>query len=109
MIEQLVTRPTDVVHNLVAALFLKRFAHPSGDIIENFIPGDPLPLAFASFADPLERILDAFRISHLIESCRPLRAISSPAAWMFRIAFEPSNTMGVFLDDRDQTASRLAV
>jgi hypothetical protein len=28
---------------------------------------------------------------------------------VFRIAFEPSNPVAVFLDDRDQTASRLTV
>src|SRR5687767_15832857 len=109
MIEQLVTRPADVIHDFVASFFLKRLSHTSGDVIENVVPRGPLPFAFASLPDPLERIFKTLRISHLIERCRALGAISSPAARMFRITFEPSNTVAVFLDDRDQTASRLAI
>src|SRR5688572_26769477 len=109
MIEQLVTRPADVIHDFVASFFLKRLAHPSGDVIENLVPRHPFPFAFASPADPLERIFNALRISHLIERCRALGAISSPATRVLRITFKPSNTVAVFLDDRDQTASRLAV
>jgi hypothetical protein len=56
----------DVIHDLVAALFLKRFPDPSSDVVENLIPTGTLPLSFSPLARPLERIPDPFGVRHLI-------------------------------------------
>src|SRR6266550_1480712 len=102
-------RPANVIHNLVAPLFLERFAHPRGDVVEHFVPSDAFPLPFTAFADALQRIANSLGIANLIERRRAFGAISTSAAGMFRIAFEAPNAMGVLFDKSQQTACRLAV
>src|SRR5688572_1213309 len=66
VVEKLVAGAPHVIHDLIAAIFLERFAHAPGDIVEHFIPTDPFPLSFTSFADALERIKNPLGIGHLI-------------------------------------------
>ena len=109
MIEQLVTRPADVIHALVAALFLKRLAHPRCDVIENHIPSDALPLPFAALTRAPQRIANALRIVDLVQRRRPLGAVAPAAAGMLRITFEAANPVGVLLDESQEAACRFAV
>ena len=109
MIKQLMAGPADVIHDLVAPLFLKRFAHSRGDIVEHFVPSHAFPFAFAAFADAFQRIANALRIGHLIERRRTFGAVSAAAAGMFRIAFEAANAIGVLLDKAQQAAGRFAI
>ena len=38
MVKQLVPRPSDVIHDLVAPVFLERFANSRAKIVEHVIP-----------------------------------------------------------------------
>jgi hypothetical protein len=109
MIKQLMPRPADVVHDLVASLFLKRFAHSRGDIVEYFVPSRAFPFSLAASADAFQRIANSLGIANLIEGRRSFGAISTSAAGMFRIAFEAPNTMRVLLDKTQQSARRFAI
>ncbi len=109
VIEQLMSRPADVIHDLIAAIFLERFAYARRNVVEHFIPSNALPFAFAAFADAFERIANAFRVGDLIERRRPLGAVAASAAGMLRIALEAADSVGVFLDDRHQAAAGFAV
>src|ERR1051326_4413893 len=53
VVKQLVSRPADVIHDFVLAAFLKRFANASAKVVENVVPGDALPFAFAAPAGAL--------------------------------------------------------
>src|SRR3970040_1104946 len=96
--------PADVIHDLVAPFFLKRFAHPRRDIVEHFVPTDTLPFTLTSFADALQGITYAIGIGDLVERRRSLGAIAATTAGMLRIALEAADTVGVLLDEREQTA-----
>jgi len=109
MIKKLMTGTSDVVHDLVAPLFLKSFAHSPGDIVDNFVPADALPLAFTSLTDALERITNALGIGHLIQSGRSLGAVAPATAGMLGVAFEAPDAVGIFFDKADQAAGRLTV
>src|SRR6266480_4386617 len=52
-------RSPDVVHDLVAAVLDDRFANARREIIQNPVPGDLFPFAFAAFAHALQRIKNA--------------------------------------------------
>src|SRR5262245_30771376 len=109
MIEQLMPRPPDVVHDLVAPLFLDRLAHARADIVEHLIPADALPLPLPSFTGSSQRITNPFRIGDLVERRRSLGAVSAAASGMFRIAFETPDQVSFFFNETEQTAGRLAV
>ncbi len=109
MVEQLMAGAADVVHDFVAPLFLQRLTHAAGDVVEHFVPTDPLPLAFAALADALQRITNAFGIANLVERRRPLGAVAAAAAGMLGIALEAANLVRVFFDHRNQAAGRFAI
>ena len=52
MVEELVTRATHMVHDLISAIFLDGLSDPLRKVIQNLIPRDPLPLTFTSFSYP---------------------------------------------------------
>src|SRR5688572_23371660 len=67
VVEKLMAGPPDVVHDLVAPLFLQRFAHSAGDVVEHFVPANLLPCPLASFAYAFQRITNTLWIRHLVE------------------------------------------
>ena len=72
---ELMTRPADVIHDLVAPFFLKRFTHARRDVVDYFVPGRTFPFAFAALA-MLKRIAKSFGVGYLIEGRRSFGAIS---------------------------------
>ena len=97
VVDEFVTRTTDVDHDFISPVFLQRFTNASGDVVQNFIPTHPLPFPFSAPACPLERISDSFGIVDLIQRRRSFGAISPAAPWMLGIAFEPADFQGIFL------------
>ena len=102
-------RPPDVIHDLVAPVFLKRFAHPCRDVVENFVPAHTFPFSFAPLSHPLQGITNALGIGYLIKCRRTFGAVASAAAGMFGIAFESADAQRFLIDETQQTAGRLAV
>ena len=51
-------------HQLARAVLDENIDHLVGDLGGDLIPGDALPLAFASLADPLQRIAQAVALIH---------------------------------------------
>ena len=101
VVEKLMSRTADVIHDLVPAILLERFTHARGDIIERLIPADALPLSLAPLSDTLERIANPLGICHLIQSGRAFGAVSSPATGMLRVTVESPDTIR-FLIDKSQ-------
>jgi len=51
------------------AVPLNRFSDLPGNGFESLLPGDAFPFSFASFSNPLERILNAVRMIDSLELC----------------------------------------
>ena len=107
--EAVLSRPADVVHDLVAPSIGDRASHADRDVVEGFVPGDPHPLTRAAPADPLERIENAIGVGDLVERGRTLGAVPAPRARMFGVAFELPDLQGVLVHVRQQPARRFAV
>src|SRR5262245_8866505 len=109
VIKQLMARPADVIHDLVAPVLFQSFTHPCRDVVENFVPAHALPFSLSSLSHPLQGITNPLGIGDLIESRRPLCTVASTAAGMFGIAFESPDAHRFLVDETDKTARRLAV
>src|SRR5205814_2248833 len=107
--ESIFARPPNVIHDLIAAIFDNRFPNSRCNIIEHFIPTNPLPFSFPAFPASLQRIKNPIRISNLIQRRRPFRTIPPARSRIFRIAFKFLNLVRVFVDVSEQPARRLAV
>ncbi len=103
------TGTPDVIHDLVFAIFGKRESNASGQIVEDVIPGHPLPLPFAALARPSQRIKDALRVIHLIDGRRPLGAVAPPAAGVRGIPLKLVNAVLFLIHPGKKPAGRLAV
>jgi len=57
-----------VVHNFIAAILFERLADPACDRFDRFLPGDPLPLTGATFADAAPKLL---RYCEQDRGCKP--------------------------------------
>src|SRR5947209_3998426 len=102
-------RPPDVIHDLVFAAFLKSVADSSGQVVQNCIPGNPLPLPFASLAHAPQRIENALRVIDLVNRRRTFGAVAATTARMCRIPFKFLDLHLVFVNISQQTASSLTV
>src|SRR5512132_2581795 len=109
MIEQLMARPADVIHDLVASIFFQRFTHPCRDVVENFIPAHSFPFSFSPLSHPFQGITNALGVGDLIECRRPFGTVASAAAGMLGIAFKSSDAHRFLVDETEETARRLAV
>src|SRR3990172_3155621 len=103
------TRSAHMINNFVISSCLQGLPDASGKIIQNFIPGNSLPLTFASLAGPFHRIKNAIRIVDLVDRCRTFRAIPAAAAGMIRIAFELPDLHGLLVYVTEKTTTGLAV
>src|SRR5205085_5477767 len=86
-----VAGPAHVVHHFIAAAFDERLANLSRERVEHFVPGGALPLAFAARADAFQREEDAFGVVDLVDSGRPLGAVTPARRRVLRVAFELAN------------------
>src|SRR5437016_2824256 len=109
MIEQLMARPADVIHDLVASIFFQRFAYTCRDVVENFIPAHSFPFSFSPLSHPLQGITNALGIGYLIERRRSLCAIASSAAGVLRVAFESADAKRFLVDETEAAARRFTV
>src|SRR5487761_271317 len=57
--ESILTRPADVIHDLVPTPLLDRPANATGDVIERFVPRNLYPAASTSPPGPFQRMQDA--------------------------------------------------
>src|SRR6185437_7190851 len=88
VVDQFMTRPPNVVHDLIFTAFRERFADATTQIIEHFVPGRALPFAFAALACATERVENAFRIIYLVDRRRAFGAVAAAAAGMRWIALK---------------------
>src|ERR1043165_3226173 len=107
--ETVLTGTTDVIHDLVTAIFDDGVANACGDRVEGFVPGGALPISFAAFAVAFEWIQDAVGIGYLVESCRAFGAVASARTGMFGIPLKLLHLAGDLIDVSEQPARRLAV
>ena len=70
--------PTDMVHDFVVAVFLKRSPHTTGNIMQGFAPGDRLPLPLSTFSRSFQGLENAIGIADLVQCGRTLGTV--PAA-----------------------------
>src|SRR4029077_8260448 len=109
VIQQLMARPADVIHDFISAILLESFAHAGRDVVENFVPTHALPFSLASLSDTFQGITNPFGIGHLVQGCRPFSAVASSAAGMFRVAFESADAQRFFIDETKKTAGSFTV
>src|SRR5262249_1151589 len=109
VVNEFVSRTTNVVHNLVLAALLKCAAYSSAQIVEHFIPGHALPLPFTALSGSPQRIKDALRIVDLIDGGRTLGAVASATAGMRRIALKLLDAHLCFIHVGQQPARSFAV
>src|SRR5437879_6207248 len=86
--EAVFARSPDVIHDLLTTIFDDGFAYSCRQIVEYFIPANPLPFAFTAFAGALQRIKYSIGIGDLIERRRSLGTISSARTRILGVAFE---------------------
>src|SRR5688572_3211063 len=84
----ILTRTSDVIHDLLTAIFNNCFSDSTCQLVQHFIPAHPLPFSFASFARAFERIENTIGIGDLIQRGWTLGAISATRARMLGVAFE---------------------
>src|SRR5215472_10253719 len=84
VVNEFVSRATNVVHDLVLPAFLQRASDASSQIIEHFIPGHALPLPFTALSGTPQRIKDALRIIDLIDGGWAFGAVASATTGMRR-------------------------
>src|SRR5271154_6289244 len=101
--------PADVVHDLFATVFKKRFANARAKSFEHLVPGSPGPFSASARPGPLHRIKNAIGIVYLGNSRGTFCAKTSAARWMFRIAFKLIDPPGFLIDVGEKAASRLTV
>ena len=109
VIKQLMTGPSNMIHDFVAPLFQQRLSHAAGNVIESFIPRDALPLSCTARANALERETNPLGIVDLIECRGSLGAISAPAAGVLRISLETPDTSGVLFDESQKAACSFTI
>src|SRR5579863_4355334 len=109
VIDKFVPRTPDMVHDLVLTSLLQSQPDARGQVVQNFIPADALPLPFSALAGSLHGIQNAFRIIDLIERRWALRTVAATAAGMSRIPFEFMHLHLVFVDVGQQTAGSFAI
>src|SRR5262249_51526225 len=109
VVDELVARPADVVHDLVAAPFDERLPDAGGDVVQRLVPADALPLAAATRPDALERMADALRILDLVQRGRPFRTVAASAAGVLRVPLELLDRQAVLVHVGEEPAGRLAV
>src|SRR6266850_3170529 len=109
MIEQLMARPADVIHDLVASIFFQRFAYSCRDVVENFVPAHSFPFSLSPLSHTLQGITNALGIGDLIERRWPLGAIASSAAGVLRVAFESADAQRFLVDETEEAARGLTV
>src|SRR5262249_13909329 len=97
--------PSHVVHDLVLTPFLQRLPDAPTQIVQDLVPGHSFPLALAALSCPTQRIQNPLGIVDLVDRCRPLGTVSSPAPWVRRIAFELLDPH-LFLIDVGQQSAR---
>ncbi len=107
--EAVLSRSTDVVHQLAVALLPHRLANPLRQQVERLVPGDALPLPLSAGARPTQRVKDPVGVGDLVEGRRALGAVASPRPRVLRIAFELADPPRVLVDVGQQAARRLAV
>src|SRR5438132_12306874 len=91
----IVSRPPNMVHHFVAAVFDNSCANFGSECFQCLIPGCTLPLAFAALACTLQRIENALRVIDLVNGSRSLRTIATAAARMIGIALKFLDTPGL--------------
>src|SRR5262249_35931968 len=101
--------PADVIHDLIFAAFLKRFANPRAQIVQDLVPTHAFPFSFSALAGAAQRIEDALRIVDLIDGGRPFGAVASTTAAMRGIAFEFLDAHLLFVDVSQQPAGSFTV
>ena len=107
--DEVVSRAAYVIHDLFAAIFLKRFAHARAESLQHFVPRSPRPFSATPRPGALHRIKDAIGIMNLRDRRRALRAKASATGWMLRVALELRDLSGFFIDVGKKSARRLAV
>src|SRR5947209_2300569 len=107
--DEVVTRPSDVIHNFFAAALLKRLANAGAERFQHLVPRSTLPVSTSSRAGALHGIEDAIGIMNLIDGCRALGAEASAAGGVLGIAFELGDLPGFFVDVSQHSASGFAI
>ena len=87
------TGAANMVHDAVFPL-LPTFAHFAGDFAQCIFPADAFPFAFAPFADPFERVKDAFGVVDLIVGGGSFGTVATATARVNGIAFKLGRTCG---------------
>ena len=109
IVNKFMARTTDVINNLFAPSFNERLPNPCGQVVEDFVPGNPLPFALTTFADTFKRVENTLRIIDLIDRCRSFSTIASPASWVIGIPLEAFYAPGLFIHIREQAAGSFTV
>ena len=100
----ILTRPADVVHDLILSILKDRSPDASADVIEGVIPRDLLPLAAAARALALQGLQDALCVTHLIDRGGPLRASPAARARVNRVPFELLDLAGLLVHEGQEAA-----
>src|SRR5436305_13591837 len=103
--DEVVPRPSDVVHDFFATFLLNGFADSRSKCRQHFIPGSARPRAAAARPHPLHGIEHAVRIVNLIDRRWPLSAEASSACWMLRVTFKFLDLLCLLIDVGQQAAS----
>ncbi len=107
--DEVVAGAADVVHDLFAAILLKRFAHARADGFKHFIPTGARPLAGTAGAGALHGIEDAIGIVNLIDGRGAFGAEAAAAGRMFGIALEFLDLARFLVGIGEQAAGGFAV
>ena len=108
-VNELVTRPAEVIHDFLLPTFHERLADPPTDVVERLVPGDALPLTPSAGADPTQRVEDPLRVIHLVERRRALGAVAATASRVRRVALELLDLERRPVDVGEEAAGGLAV
>ena len=100
---------TDVIHDLVVALFLHCLAQAAAELFESLVPADAFPATRAAFANALHREHDALGVIDLVQRRWALGAVAASARWMLWVTFDLFDLAGVLVEPRGQTAAGLTV
>ena len=107
--EAVLAGPSDVVDDLVAALFLDGLADSPGDVVERIIPAHALPFALAALSGALHRVEDAIRVVDLVHRHPALGAVTPARGGVEGVTLDFSDFQIVLVHIGQQPAARLAV
>src|SRR5947208_8823918 len=103
------SRPTHVIHHLVATVLNDGGPNFAGKGFQYLVPGRAFPLALSTLACASERIQNAFGVIDLVDRSRSLGTVAPSTAGMIGVALKFFDSSGLFIHVSHQSAGSLTV